>query len=210
MLEAKFSFGTVFTSNRFYVIGGSSSHVLSTCEYFDFSSKAWKAIAAMRSHREEHGVVLGPDNKIYSIGGFDGKYSVNTAESYDPKANLWAYITSLKVKRQGLSTVVHGNDIYAIGGRNGEKFTNTVEKYNPRLNEWKIIKEMNVPRAYACAVSAGNYIYVLGGHNGKPLNVVEKLDVLNNTWTFVHPMRLKRHMHCAILYPNRNSEDYKV
>lgn len=184
-----------------YIIGGSSNKTLNSCEYFDYSAKKWKAIATMKICREEHGVILGPDNKIYSIGGHDGKCCLGTVERYDPKINAWTFLSGLKTKRQGLCSVIQGNDIYAIGGRNSEKYLNSVEKYNLCSNEWKTVKEMNIPRAYASAVYVGGFIYVFGGHNGKPLNTVEKYDIAGNDWVFVSPMKIKRHMHCSVLYP---------
>jgi hypothetical protein len=42
-------------------------------EYLEFSCKEWRILPNMSSKREELGLTIGPDNKIYAIGGFSGK-----------------------------------------------------------------------------------------------------------------------------------------
>ena len=153
----------------------------------------------MKHKREEHGLTFGPDNKLYAIGGFNGKQSLNTAERYDIKTNTWEEIASLNSSRRSLSTVALDDGIYAIGGYDGEKYLNTVEKYNIQKNEWTFVQSLNQPRCTMACVSSLNYnsIYVMGGYNGSPLSSVECYDAVHGTWSFVRPMKYKRFMHSA-------------
>jgi hypothetical protein len=39
---------------------------------------------------------------------------------------------------------------------------------------------------------------VLGGYNGQALSLVERYDVMNDTWEFMAPMLVKRFMHQTV------------
>jgi len=64
---------------------------------------------------------MGPDNKIYAIGGFGGPKNscLNAAERYDPVTNEWESIAKLNIPRRALSAVALPDGIYAIGGFDG-------------------------------------------------------------------------------------------
>jgi len=47
----------------------------------------------------------------------------------------------------------------------------------------------------AVASSDCQYIYVLGGYNGQALDLVERYNVIDDTWEFMSPMLAKRFMH---------------
>lgn len=45
----------------------------------------------MITNRDELATALGPDGKIYAVGGYGGRDNIclNTAERYDIKTNTW-------------------------------------------------------------------------------------------------------------------------
>ncbi len=184
-----------------YICGGSDGHILRSCEHLDPIAGSWKSMENMHFKREEHGFTMGPDGKLYAVGGFNGKSCLTSAERYDPAANVWEDIAPLKTPRRSLCAVALPDGVYALGGYNGEKYLNSVEKYDPAKNEWIQVQTMNHPRCtMACLSSADcRYIYVLGGYDGSPLNLVERYDVVHDSWEFVTPMKSKRFMHAAVL-----------
>lgn len=86
----------------------------------------------MNLRRDELAACLGPDNKIYVIGGYGGgdNTGFNSAERYDPETGHWEMIAPMKEARRALSAVALPDGIYAIGGYNGTKYVQTVEKYD--------------------------------------------------------------------------------
>jgi hypothetical protein len=60
---------------------------------------------------------------------------------------------------------------------------------------------MSTPRGtFAALVSKNcNFIYVIGGFNGKPLDLVERYDVMKDQWEYLSSMNQSRFMHAACL-----------
>ena len=77
--------------------------------------------------------VLGPDGRIYAIGGYNGSGVLNTVEAYNPKTNSWTSEAPMPTARGYLAAAL-GPDgrIYAIGGQDRSgNIVNTVEAYTP-------------------------------------------------------------------------------
>ena len=56
-----------------FVCGGSDGAVQSSFEYLDLYNKEWRTLPPMSGKREELGLTIGPDNKVYAVGGFTGQ-----------------------------------------------------------------------------------------------------------------------------------------
>lgn len=143
--------------------------------------------------RDELAACLGPDNKIYAIGGYGGGENacLQTAERFDLTTGKWELIAPMKEGRRALAAVALPDGIYAIGGYNGKEYINSVEKYDFFTNEWTLIKPMSTPRCTLSAVASSDcqYIYVIGGFNGSSLNTVERYNVHDEVWeSCVAPM----------------------
>ncbi len=155
----------------------------------------------MLTKREEHGLAIGPDRKVYAVGGFDGKACLAAAERYDPRTGQWEKIADLKTARRSLCAVALPDGIYAIGGYDGTRYLGTVERYDSTKDKWVSMPSMNKPKCTMSAVSTIDcrYIYVMGGYDGSALNLVERYDVVHGCWEFVCPMKHKRFMHAAVV-----------
>lgn len=56
-----------------YVCGGNDGHnILRTFESYNFTTKKWTSLPYLKFKRDELAVTVGPDQKIYAIGGFGG------------------------------------------------------------------------------------------------------------------------------------------
>ena len=60
-------------------------------EALDLHTQEWKKFSRMKTKRDELAITLGPDGKIYAIGGYGGpeRSCLNTAERYDPVTDTW-------------------------------------------------------------------------------------------------------------------------
>jgi len=133
-----------------YVAGGYGfSHQysrLSTAEKYDKSTNTWHKIASMNIARSGVGVVaLG--NKIYAIGGYDGKTHLNSVEEYNPDSNKWKVLSPMVTPRCAHGCIALNGYIYVFGGFNG-KFLDSVERYDPYIKSWETMTPMPESRSY--------------------------------------------------------------
>ncbi len=153
----------------------------------------------MTSKREEHGLTIGPDRKLYAVGGFDGRKCLASAERYDPQTNTWEEIAPLRSPRRSLCAVALADGIYALGGYDGEKYLDSVERYDAGKNQWVPVPRMGRAKCTMAAVTTSDcrYIFVIGGYDGNAMDQVERYDVVHGCWELVCPMRHRRFMHAA-------------
>ena len=69
----------------------------------------------MSTARSSHSVET-LDNRIYVVGGGDGRDWLCTSEVYDVKKQSWAPIADLKTKRWKCGLCSMGGELYAVGG----------------------------------------------------------------------------------------------
>jgi N-acetylneuraminic acid mutarotase len=80
------------------VIGGNDGQVQNRVEYLNLGDMQWHKCASMLSRRDELAAVVGPDNKVYAIGGYGGSSNascLNTVERYDPINNKWEAVAQM-------------------------------------------------------------------------------------------------------------------
>jgi N-acetylneuraminic acid mutarotase len=63
---------------------GTDPQFFDTVEAFDPETNIWTPVASMSTARGALAVAVGPDGRIYAIGGFDGKTILDTAEVFTP------------------------------------------------------------------------------------------------------------------------------
>jgi hypothetical protein len=109
--------------DRVYTIGGgdSTGTIAPSLEVFDPKTMTWSTGANMSMGRGLSGVVLAPDGRIYTIGGYSDEPSagapVPTVEAYTPVTNTWVPVAKLNVPRYaGVALVGPDNRIYFMGG----------------------------------------------------------------------------------------------
>ncbi len=153
----------------------------------------WQSGTSMPTPRSELAAVLGPDGRIYAIGGGSGGL-IDTVEAYDPKTDRWSPVASMLTPRTGLAAVL-GPDgrIYTIGGGYGS-ILDTVEAYDPKTNRWSPVASMSTPRTNLAAVlGPDGRIYAIGGSfSDSILDTVEAYDPKTNRWSPVASMSTPR------------------
>jgi hypothetical protein len=105
-------------------------------------------------------VALGPDGKIYSIGGYGGGSSSNS------------HNVNLADDKDNNST---GKDSNGKGTNQTSNCLRTAERFDFSKGEWEMLPEMNEARRALAAVALPDGIYAIGGYDGKQyLSSVEK------------------------------------
>ena len=109
---ARYNFPAVFNrTNYIYIFGGltdpttgiESASVLR----YSVTGNSWTNMASMPVAVAGSAAALGPDGKIYVVGGTSGGVSANVVQVYDPAANSWVISIPLP---EGLSLAAMGVD----------------------------------------------------------------------------------------------------
>ncbi|MGI8425205.1 MAG: kelch repeat-containing protein, partial [Actinomycetota bacterium] len=194
---------------------GNLADMTASVEAYDRALGVWKPVADLPSPRAGAAAALGPDGRIYLMGGEgpDNKVSSRTFV-YDPSSNKWETGSSMPTARSGLGAVTGADGrIYALGGKGAPK---KVEVYSApgadgvtvvpparickkeqapvfRPGTWTKVAPMRKARYGAAAATAPDgRLYVIGGYteashrNWTPS--VEAYDPRTNTWQEVAPL----------------------
>src|SRR5262249_25008264 len=122
-------------NGKVYAVGGetaacSAYHRCATVEEDDPAAGHWTTKAPMPTPRDQLGLAVAPNGRLYAVGGYvstpSGQGVVETVEEYDPIADIWAAAPALSTQYTarfalGLATGANGR-LYAIGGRNGSVY----------------------------------------------------------------------------------------
>jgi N-acetylneuraminic acid mutarotase len=135
------------------------------------------------------------NNKLYAMGGYDGKNFLKTVEIYDPKTNSWTTGPSMNSARERFVAGAINKQIYAVAGR-GPSNLDIVERLDPSSSSpsWQILdSRVNTNRSSFAGVTYGNRILIFGGESDTAISVVEDLLVDTMEWRCRKNMPIGRH-----------------
>ena len=222
-LPAVFAGTVAVPDGRIFVISGFAPYgrprrLTNAVRVYDPSKDAWAEASPIPTARGSPAAAVGPDGKIYVVGGVDPDSKNNVVEAYDPKTDSWARLKPLPTKRDdGLCAVAaKGADgrvrIYAIGGRDDSKPGNglsTVEAYDPATDTWSARAPMPTHR-HALAATRGpdGRIYAVGGTNDRVFStdVLEIYDPVRDAWAPGAPMPYGQECAAATFTPGPAGE----
>jgi N-acetylneuraminic acid mutarotase len=203
-VPAVFAPAVVGPDNRIYVIGGSaaydSTNSLAVTRVYDLRTDMWTEGAPMPTPRNCPGAALGPDGKIYVIGGQVMRHALDTVEAYEIKSDTWTRCRPMPTARTDPSIVpAKGADglihLFAIGGRDFRAPGNglpTVEAYDPTTDTWTMMAPMPTHRhAQTEALGPDGLIYIIGGANHDHANFLDSVEVydpIKNVWSASEPL----------------------
>ncbi|XP_062572493.1 kelch-like protein 10 [Saccostrea cucullata] len=135
-----------------------------------------------------------PHEILFIIGGWSGASPINIVETYDTRADHWAFCDIADTgPRAYHGTVTLNQLIYVIGGFDGVEYFNSVRSFDPMTTEWKEVAPMNSKRCYVSVAVLEGYIYAIGGYNGRNRqNSAERYLPAKNQWSFISPLNEER------------------
>jgi N-acetylneuraminic acid mutarotase len=208
---------------RLYVISGCPNYDAAptgAVRVYDPRTDAWSAAAPIPIPRSTAGAALGPDGRVYVLGGRVSRpFTRDVVEAYDPRANTWARVKPMPTPREALCAVTAGGPhgrrwVYAIGGRgalHGRVWDNlnTVEAYDPSTDTWIARAPMPL-RLHASAATMGpdGKIYVMGGfgYDAPFTNALMIYDPATDAWRFGPPAPYGQECAQATFTPGRHGE----
>lgn len=200
--EGRHHAGIATLNGMLYVIGGFTKsmlsvwHAVATVYQYNPVTQAWRELAPMPTARGALGVAVHQD-RLYAIGGYDGKNNSGAVEIFDPQTNTWSSGTSMPAPRDHLAVVAAGNRIYAIGGRpelDYHRNMATVEEYDPQTQQWRARANLPTPRSGIAAGVIDEWIYVVGGESKEgTFSTNEAYHPATDQWRSMIPMPTARH-----------------
>ena len=172
----------------------------------------WRTRAPRPTYRT-NAATAAVNGKLYVLGGSgtidDGPWALNKpgtgkshVEIYDPASNSW---TTGQAAPMSFGTVnescVHGDSIYVFGPETDSGASGLVLKYDTAANTWSATAPMREPlrRGASCSAVDGAF-YIAGGQAGygaEWLDLVERYDPLQQSWTSPTRLPNRRAFHLA-------------
>lgn len=193
----RLAYATVVVGNEIYLISGVAIGVPPGHVEVYQPGVGSRSAAPLPTPRTYLGAALGPDGRIYAIGGYGQSVADGAVEAYDPSTDSWTTLASLPTPRADLGVVTApGPDgspwIYAIGGREASnQKSNKVEAYNPSSAIWVARSPLPEPREGLQVAFANGHIYAMGGINTGAASTTVRVDAYDpatDTWTTVSDM----------------------
>jgi len=117
---------------------------------------------------------------------------------YNITTNSWSLGTTAPggpSSEQAYGETTHGGFFYVIGGRTGGTPRSDLRRYDPDADTWLTLAPMPTARAGAASAVVDDAIFVIGGRtatggpcSGGELSVVERYDIVTDTWSTVAPL----------------------
>jgi N-acetylneuraminic acid mutarotase len=197
MLEARQELGVAELRGRIYAAGGyrvdhSSAN---TVEVYDPVTDRW-SFAAPMPQGLNHPAAAVAEDRLYVLGGDDGRGAVATTYEYDPRSNSWAVRAPMPTPRSAPMAAVVGGRIYVAGGAPASA-GRALEAYDPAGDRWTTLPPMPTGRNHVAGGAIGGRIYVVGGRPPNTLSVLEAFDPASGTWATRAPMPTGRSGHAA-------------
>ncbi|KAM7484081.1 hypothetical protein LguiA_000090 [Lonicera macranthoides] len=185
----KSGFGVVVLNGKLLVIAGcfnidTDGTRSATADVYQYDSclNSWSKLANMNVARYDFACAE-VDGMVYAVGGngIDGE-SLSSAEVYDPDANRWTLIESLRRPRRGCFACGFEGKLYVMGGRSTFAIGNSrfVDIYNPEKHSWCEMKNGCV-MVTAHAV-LGKKLFCMEWKNQRKLGIFNPKD---NSWKMV-------------------------
>jgi N-acetylneuraminic acid mutarotase len=156
--------GSAIHDGKIYVFGGSglngaAKNVFSKkFQYYDIASDTWHPLPDMPTAKETKGKIV--NNKLYVIGGFNGKPS-NLINVYDLTTNSWTDQYTMPVSISGHSLAVSDDKIFIVGDYDNLTF---LAYFDTATHELHQLSSNMIPRRNSAAEVYNNKLYITGGN----------------------------------------------
>ncbi len=178
-------------------------------EEYDVASNTWAQKSPMPIPLHSSSTTQLADGRILVAGGSNNFGSVDTAQIYDPAANIWSTrVSSMNESRYyHTATLLKSGKVLVAGGNkvlNGvATASKTAEIYDPATNAWTLVAPMAVVRTLPTAtLLADGRVMLAGGTDTGAANTADSVEIYNpraGTWTFACKLTGPRYAHNATL-----------
>jgi hypothetical protein len=154
----------------------------------------WLPVRNLPTPRCCSAAALGPDGKIYVIGGVGPAEADQgpTVEAYAPASDSWEAIPSVTVSRYDAAATTGGDGrIYVAGG--AQAVTDSLEAYDTKARTWQAVSPRPVGgRSLAVVAAPDGRIVAFGGQASAVLDAVQLFSPADGTWSALPPLLAPR------------------
>lgn len=157
-----------FEGNLYLFGGANNTAYLDVVLTYDPAMDEWNEKTPMPTARGYPGAVVS-GNKIFVIGGFDGKKAQSVNEVYNPErenvqTDPWSEGTPLPDGRYGMGSVSIADIIYVLGGESGKDNKIQTLQYSSQENEWRLFSSSDSETwAFLGLVPIETELFAVGG-----------------------------------------------
>lgn len=181
-------------NGRIVVIGGGvgcfftqACAILQTVQEYDPHNHSWCLLPPLHMPRYRFAAALGPDGRVYAIGGWNGRSTMSSVEVYTPRTNTWRSSVSLPQAEESAAATVTHNRVVVAGGTDGNaSYYNDLFVFDG--HRWSNGSPMRTPRAdFGLVVNTQGQLYAFGGYNPAD-NYLTKAETYNpatDTWATI-------------------------
>ena len=165
------------------------------CRLFNPINCKWSDVD-IRTKRRRFAVVYYLD-KIFIIGGLDGRQALNSIGVYDPVSKtLVSSPIKMNEARCGHKVIAYKKKLFVFGGydKDGRRL-NSVEMFSPQTNTFVVMAPMKIARCDFACCRVGNLVYVVGGSIGDVFDrtkSVEMFSPVTKKFVMMAPMKIAR------------------
>jgi N-acetylneuraminic acid mutarotase len=180
-------------NNCIYLVGGEarpSRNVLNTVTAFIPETHVWKTLSPMATCRRGAAITILND-KLFAIGGSDGKQALHSLEMYDIENDSWSSYPSMNEARSSVACEVLNDEIYAVGGYDGHtQCLSSVEKFSVKRGTWTYVSSMMTSRSMLGVAVIDGVLFAIGGYDGSSdIPLCERYDVIEDSWSPIPSMQ---------------------
>ena len=124
-------------------------------------------------------------SKVYIVGGWFGRQTVNSIIIYDPVSETQQVSRIRMIQARNChEVIVYKKKLFVFGGYGKDGYLNTVEMFSPKTNKFVRRAPMKIARSSFACCRVGNLVYVIGGATCfADTQSVEIYNMDSNTWT---------------------------
>ena len=170
------------------------NNILVVCKenyYADVESRLFNQITNqwtdvdIRTKRRTNFAVVYYLNKIFIVGGWDGRQALNSIKVYDPVSKTEVSLIKMNEARYDHKVIAYKKKLFVFSGIGEDgKPLNSVEMFSLETKKFVMMAPMKTARRMFGCCRVGNLVYVVGGYSGDvATNSVEIYDMDSNTWT---------------------------
>jgi hypothetical protein len=193
--SARYEHAAVAVGLVIYVLGGiRNGRELASVLKFDSTQGTWSAVESMPEPRQCHAAcAIGSD--IYVFGGCFRFEDQTSVFKYDTVTNTWSTLAPMPLPCGDHNvSVLDGDQVYIVGAGDDAK---GVLHFDTASGVWSTLRDTSNRKHGSPTFVLGGCLHVAGG-NGASSTVVERYDVVTDTWTAVADMLEGRLNFCAV------------
>uniref|UniRef100_A0A4W5KT35 Kelch domain-containing protein 8B n=2 Tax=Hucho hucho TaxID=62062 RepID=A0A4W5KT35_9TELE len=200
-----------------YALGGMAADTTpqALVRVYEPEKDQWQPLTSMPTPRYGAASFL-RGNKIYVLGGRQGKLPVTAFEAFDLEMKSWTRYPCIPSRRAFACCAATERGFFSLGGLqqpgphnfySRPHFVSTVEEYDPEQGIWikpTRTSRMRVKRADFVAGCLGGRVIVAGGlgNQPSPLSSVEIYNPVKRSWEYAAPMPSPRCSCSPLQTPN--------